>query len=379
MAPLSYGLNLPKKSGSAAAIKRKPIFDDDSGPEDGLVENALEVIETIGGLQPTSTVSKANEPDRVSASKSLSNEAQIASHFIDLSTSHSTSKHAAEAQEVDPSVYDYDGVYDSLHAKTKKSGGSSGPKYMANLLAAAEVRKRDQLRAKEKMLAKEREAEGDDYADKEKFVTAAYRTQQEEVRRLEEEERKREEEEVERKRRSGGGMQGLYKGLLAREEARHEAAVNAVGTGKIKEGDINDPKEKSEADIAKETGAIVNDEGQVVDKRQLLQAGLNVRPKPKSLSIASSKSSSIKPSTTMLVLQGHSSSKAAMRERQSRMLEAQLEESAKRVSRDQDVEREALQRAAKSRKTGVEINSARERYLQRKREAEAAKSSGKGA
>ena len=60
---------------------------------------------------------------------------------------------------------------------------------MENLLAAAEVRKRDQLRAKEKMLLREREAEGDDYADKEKFVTAAYRAQQEDMRRLEEEER----------------------------------------------------------------------------------------------------------------------------------------------------------------------------------------------
>ncbi len=37
---------------------------------------------------------------------------------------------------------------------------------------------------------KEREAEGDEFADKESFVTAAYRKKMEELQKLEEEERK---------------------------------------------------------------------------------------------------------------------------------------------------------------------------------------------
>ena len=54
------------------------------------------------------------------------------------------------------------------------------------------MRKLDHLRAEEKMIQREREAEGDEFADKEQFVTQAYKDQMAEVRRAEEEEKKRE-------------------------------------------------------------------------------------------------------------------------------------------------------------------------------------------
>jgi coiled-coil domain-containing protein 55 len=63
---------------------------------------------------------------------------------------------------------------------------------MDQLLASAEVRKRDFLIAQEKKFKKEREAEGEEFAGKEKFVTNAYKRQQEELRKAEEEERLRE-------------------------------------------------------------------------------------------------------------------------------------------------------------------------------------------
>lgn len=129
---------------------------------------------------------------------------------------------------------------------------------MGNLLAAAEVRKRDQLRAKEKMLAKEREAEGDEFADKEKFVTGAYKRQQEEMRRLEEEEARKEKDAEERKRREGGGMKALYKNLLDRDEQKHKEILKAVEEGKGKDGGgvIKEEQEnaKSEVELAKEKG-----------------------------------------------------------------------------------------------------------------------------
>jgi hypothetical protein len=50
----------------------------------------------------------------------------------------------------------------------------------------------DHLRAEEKMMQREREAEGDLYKDKESFVTQAYKDQMEQVRKAEEEEKKRE-------------------------------------------------------------------------------------------------------------------------------------------------------------------------------------------
>ena len=42
------------------------------------------------------------------------------------------------------------------------------------------------------MIQRERELEGDEFKDKESFVTQAYKDQMEELRRAEEEERKRE-------------------------------------------------------------------------------------------------------------------------------------------------------------------------------------------
>lgn len=291
MSKLSYGLNLTKKAPSIPArpppAKRKTIFDDDSGPEDGPDDqDNAEAVTTLGGLQATTAHSNpTTKPSNgKSPNKPLSKSSKI-SQFGDLSTNHTTSKHARSAQTIDPSIYDYDAVYDSLHSAPKPTDpatsaeAKSKPKYMTSLLAAAEVRKRDALRAKEKMLAREREAEGDEFADKEKFVTAAYKRQQTEMARLEAEEVEKEREAEERRRKEGGGMKGLYKSILERNEEKHHDVVKAVeeNKGKVVEGAGTEEvkKEKSEAELAKETGAVVNEEGVVVDKRQLLSAGLN--------------------------------------------------------------------------------------------------------
>lgn len=383
MSALSYGLNITKKPPSLAnrpaPAKRKTIFDDDSGPEDGPDDNGdtTESISTIGGLGPSSKA-KPSGPASTTSSKP---SPQI-SQYGDLSANHSSTKHAATAQAVDPTIYDYDAVYDSHHSKPASSSDSidKRPKYMANLLAAAETRKRDQLRAKEKMLAKEREAEGEEFADKEKFVTGAYRQQQAEVLKMEEEEQKREAEEAERRRKMGGGMTGLYKGILERDEQKHAEAIKAAEELKADRGEAGPAgkeegsgKERTEAELAKERGAVINDEGQVVDKRQLLSAGLNVAPKPKSTASSRSDASSVgSRAGTPAGLQGRGGSKQAMRERQSRMLEAQLEQASKRAADDEGLQQKELERAAKSRKTTGEISSAKERYLQRKTEAAAA-------
>lgn len=396
MPALSYGLNVPKKLPSLAnrlpPAKRKPIFDevddDDDAEEDGFGKDIEETITTIGGLKSYSHAPKSSKPPQSTTNSSAykpppKKPPATISQFGDLSTNHTTALHASTAQSLDSSIYDYDAVYDSLHAKPGKSFTSApaGPKYMGNLLAAAEVRKRDQLRAKEKMLAKERETEGDEFADKEKFVTEAYKAQQEEVRRMEEEEVRREAEEMERRRKMGGGMVGLYRGMLDRDEKRHGEVVKAVeeGKGRVKgppeKGEEEKEKAKSEADLAREKGAVVNDDGAVVDKRQLLNAGLNIAAVPKGSPASPGSAARAGAQNGISAgLQGRRSTKQAMRERQSRMLEAQLEEASKRAVDDDEVQREALERAAKSRKTEGDISNAKERYLQRKREAAAAAS-----
>lgn len=63
-------------------------------------------------------------------------------------------------------------VASEYNTKSSKSNISQ-PRYIEGLLKTAELRKRDRLRAEEKMVEKEREREGEEFADKEKFVTQA--------------------------------------------------------------------------------------------------------------------------------------------------------------------------------------------------------------
>ncbi|KAG9075579.1 hypothetical protein FS749_012748 [Ceratobasidium sp. UAMH 11750] len=101
--------------------------------------------------------------------------------------------------KVDNTVFQYDEVWDGMKlaeakAKAQKEDNPEDrkPKYMKNLLDTAATRRLAHLRAEEKMMQREREAEGDEFADKEKFVTQAYKDQMAEVRRAEAEEKARE-------------------------------------------------------------------------------------------------------------------------------------------------------------------------------------------
>jgi hypothetical protein len=409
--PLAFGLNLAKKPGATSKPpppKRKPMFGDDDDSDDGANgANGAAKVEEIGGEldafgATSSTATTPREPSSLrkgpksktgppTQAPKLKPKAQPNAMFGDLSGSLTSRRNAEAAAEVDPSVYEYDAVYDSL--KPKKSAASGGadkddkrPRYMRGIMEAADVRKRDALIAEEKKIAREREAEGEEYADKEKFVTEAYRKQQEENKRIEEEEKRREEEEA--KNNQTGGMAGFYRKLLNRNEQMHSDAVKAAeslakGTPKHEEAEAEETtEEQEEAKRVKElnekgAGIIVNEDGEVVDKRQLLKGGLNLAPKPMGTAPKQDTRPAErerKPAAGQPV-----SSKQAMRERQSRMMAEQLEQSMKRSREEAEAQRQEVERAAKSRKTEGEIMGAKERYLARKRAAEEAKKNGAAA
>ena len=101
--------------------------------------------------------------------------------------------------EEDPTAFDYDAVYDKmaerkanlLAAKTAKA--NKKPKYIGNLLKFAEVRKKEEERRVERQVQKEREAEGNEFADKDAFVTSAFKKKMQEMAEEEERQRKRDE------------------------------------------------------------------------------------------------------------------------------------------------------------------------------------------
>jgi hypothetical protein len=398
-----FGLNIKNKAlngpNKPVPGKRKPFFDeeeDDDGEKtkakapDGTEEIAELTFDESAVLasRPSKLIPSSRPKGQPTAppSRPVQTRKEDPTTFGNAASIREAEQRAQEAAALDPTIYDYDAAYEALNARklAKKAAeqeevAQGRPKYMETLLESAEVRKKDRLRARDKLLQREREAEGDDFADKAKFVTSAYKAQQEEARQAEEEEKKRQEIEEEKRRKEG--MKGFHRQVLLEGEQRHREAEAAMAEAAdmakkgIKPVTIEEPKEKSEVDIAKELNAqgkniIINDEGQVADKRQLLSAGLNVVAKPKIAKTTSS--TSVRPGG-QTSYQGRNTGKGAFRLRQTEMIAQQIEQAAKRKADEEAEAQRNLEHTSKSRKTEADISSAKERYLQRKREAAAAK------
>jgi coiled-coil domain-containing protein 55 len=400
-----FGLNVKNKGANPLAKaaakpalgkkKKKPLFDDEeedvkgkSKAADGVQEiGELSFEDTLasassGPSKPAPQKPKKGQPPAPPSKRPKPKEDDPTTIAYSASAAEAE-KRAQEALEADATLYDYDAAYDALHAVNaakkaaeRDNAAERKPKYMDALFESAEQRKKDQLRARDKLIQREREAEGDEFADKEKFVTGAYKAQQEETRRAEEEEKKRQEAEEEKKKKFG--MQGFHKQMLADQERRHQEAMEAAARA-LKEG-IKLPveeaeKEKTDAEIVEELrkqgkNVILNEEGQVADKSQLLSAGLNIiaKPKPASSTSTSTAAADQPQSAWMKPKSGRN----AQRERQTQMVVEQIEAANKRKADEEAEEQGKLEHARKSQKTEKDISSAKERYLQRKKEKEAA-------
>lgn len=195
-----------------------------------------------------------------------------------------------KALEVDSSIYDYDGVYDSLKSTEKlkrtqkeQERAKRDPKYIEGMLDSVKERNKLLLRAQAKKTQRERDAEGQEFQDGEEFVTDAYREQLEEMKRLEEEEKEAEEKQA--KKRGPSGMASFYKDMMESQEAQHQAAVQAAAASGSLHDEHPDAQEQKQDDStssaatqakAKGLDAQINDEGELVDQRSVLSAGLNV-------------------------------------------------------------------------------------------------------
>jgi coiled-coil domain-containing protein 55 len=390
---LKYGLNLKK----AAPPKKRTLLDDepDEDEEDDNVlqdQPAEEAIDSFGisapkkglGLNVPARTKPQPKPKPGLSSKPPSKRFNLEDEESrqDASAMAASKNAVKAAEEIDASIFDYDSFHDAkstvIEAKkeaTRQDAIDRKPKYINNLLDAAARRKQDQQIAREKQLQRERENEGDEFADKEKFVTSAYKQQQEETRKLEEEEKKRAEEEEKRKRQMGGGMQSFYRNMMDQSEKLHQdeidAAMKLEREGGVK--NVDEQKKRTDAELAAELLAKgikvhVNEDGAITDKRDLLTAGLNVAPAGKSADGSNSADhlrSSNRPAQSAFPRKD-AGSREAQRERQSRMVEEQLEASAKRKREEEDEQRAKEERDAKSKKTEKDVGDAKARYLARK-------------
>ncbi|KAI8998554.1 coiled-coil domain-containing protein 55-domain containing protein [Trametes punicea] len=362
------GKAVAKPSGEAPSLKRSAAFAslDDDEPIDAA---------------PTATGDKA----KVAANK------QFIAQSVEMSKS--MKKKLEAEQRVDSTVFQYDEVWDKMQeAKLKQKEAKEAdakerkPKYISGLLASAATRRLDHLRAEEKMIQREREAEGDEFKDKEAFVTQAYKDQMEELRRAEEEERKREEEEKKKKKGVGTGMAHFYRKLLEEAEQQHEQTVAAIAAAEsrpqqgptqnltiTKPPDLKPKSDLELAKLAREQGKEVelNDDNQIVDKRELLSAGLNLSaPNTRRLGLHSSsrsRSGSAEPAQVHRAV-GIAASRKEINERRAREVQRQLEEEQERLKAEKEKqEQESLNRVVARRNNEETVQSARERYLERKR------------
>ncbi|XP_027366657.1 nuclear speckle splicing regulatory protein 1-like [Abrus precatorius] len=101
-----------------------------------------------------------------------------------------------KALEEDPSIFDYDGVYDKMKEKVAlplaQDREERKPKYIQNLIKKAKEREQYREIVYEKKIAKERSKDDHLFADKDKFITEAYRKKLAERERQMELERLRE-------------------------------------------------------------------------------------------------------------------------------------------------------------------------------------------
>ncbi|KAH6918544.1 Ccdc55 protein [Coprinopsis sp. MPI-PUGE-AT-0042] len=305
-------------------------------------------------------------------------------------------KRIEKEKAVDSTVYDYDEVWERMQEVKEKQKAAKAieaverkPKYINSLLTSAATRKLDHLRAEEKMMQRERELEGDEFKDKEAFVTQAYKDQLAEVRRAEEEEKKREEEEKKRKGVGGSGMSHFYKKVLEEQEQLHAAAM-AASEKKVYGPQAGPPEAnltiskppelapKSDIELAEEArqegkDVEVNDEGQIVDKRELLAAGLNLSlPNTRNLALQKARAArgeldgDVPPVHTAV---GVAASRKEINERRAREVRQQMEEEQRRQAESrQQAEEESRRRIVAKRNNEDDVMSAKERYLARKRQ-----------
>jgi len=167
----------------------------------------------------------------------------------------------AKALEEDPTVFQYDEVYDDIERKKEvekesKKDVDRKPKYVHNLLKAADERQKEFERRIERQVQKEREKEGDEFADKESFVTSAYRKKMEEIAIQEEEEARMERIESALDVTKQNNMDGFYRHLYRQTMGEEKGQIE----DKVKKEEPEESEEAKAARVKEEMKKIKIDE-----------------------------------------------------------------------------------------------------------------------
>lgn len=355
---LKYGLNIKSSKthiskGIQLGAKRtkNPLLDDAESDQDNV------------------SITKGNDSHRAVINKELK--------VAHLKAAIKGKELQEKALDEDPTVYDYDEVYDDLkreeiYKKHMKDGvtadGKRKAKYMENLISNSNKRKIYLEQAKQKKLQKERELESEQFADKEEFVTEAYLDKQAELKRLEEEEKLKEgtsfltvEREMDPNRERD--VAGFYRVLM---DSRSKSSKRLT-TEEIKALD----KERSLAESTSKIESIqkphahLNESGEVIDKRELLTGGLNLTYKAVQRKQQEAEAARILEEKSNKEIQ---KKHIEQQDRQKRYIEQQQRVTLARQEAEKNAKEQELKEKLASKVATSTVMSAKERYLQRKQQ-----------
>lgn len=151
-----------------------------------------------------------------------------------------------QAVSEDASVFLYDEIFDDIQnkrnesKKEKKAQEAKKPKYINKLLETAEKRKKEYERRIERQVQKERDAEGEQFKDKESFVTSAYRKKLEEMKEAELLEKRQDYLESIGDVTKQGDLSGFYRHIYSQKMASDED----VGSKNIIKEEVDTNKSK---------------------------------------------------------------------------------------------------------------------------------------
>ncbi|KAG0221324.1 coiled-coil domain-containing protein 55-domain containing protein [Mortierella sp. GBAus27b] len=410
MSGIQFGLNV-KKKGPALGRPKPPAarpaggrsaFGGHSSDEDNLDED------DEGGSHQSNTSSSKPKPTPATSSSTAAVNKTLRPYASSTLQSTAVIELQNEALAQDATVFDYDGVYDQLKAgdrareiARKQQSLDRKPKYIGTMLEAAETRKRDRQIADEKRIERERELEGDEFKDKDMFITPAYKAQKEAARLAEEEERKK--EEMLAKDEDGSLMRGFYRSMLDERTKLRSSDLSAaaattttdtpVDSDAIKaleeEKQLRAKEDAERASEARELGlkVVLNDDGKIVDKRELLKGGLNIVKKSNHPPSHSARATDTRrgrdrdrPQTDFKAKYRSSNSSSVshgreddrgdpsqdQRTRMTEKIEKQLLEQQKQAEEEEKQRQEAIRVALKRKNEDNQVMDAKARYLARK-------------
>jgi len=175
----------------------------------------------------------------------------------------------AKALEEDPTVFQYDEVYDDIERKKEvekesKKDVDRKPKYVHNLLKAADERQKEFERRIERQVQREREKEGNEFADKESFVTSAYRKKMEEIAKQEEEEARTAQMEAVLDVTKQNNMDGFYRHLYRQTMGEEKGQME----NNLSKGDDDSSDNVNAAKIKEEIKKIKIDDQESISKSE---------------------------------------------------------------------------------------------------------------